>query len=87
MVGAAEQGGDIWPQHTEEVVHKFTQTGDFLYLKENSYFAPGLQLFCWLDQWYGLTMADIRALEEETKKKLDEERAKGEIRGTSAIEK
>ena len=32
-------------------------------------------------------MADIRALEEETKKELDEERAKGEIRGTTAIEK
>ena len=32
-------------------------------------------------------MADIRALEEETKRKLDEERAKGEIRGTSALDK
>jgi hypothetical protein len=45
------------------------------------------QVFCWLDKWYGMSMADIRALEEETKKKLDEERAKGEIRGTTAIEK
>ena len=32
-------------------------------------------------------MADIRALEEETKKKLDEERAKGEKKGTVALEK
>ena len=33
-------------------------------------------------------MADIRALEEETKRKLDEERAKGEIRGsTEALDK
>ena len=29
-----------------------------------------------MDKWYGLTMEDIRALEEETKKELDEERAK-----------
>jgi len=45
------------------------------------------QVFCWMDKWHGMTMADIRALEEETKKKLDEERAKGEIRGTAALEK
>ena len=32
-------------------------------------------------------MEDIRALEEETKTKLDEERAKGEIRGTAVLEK
>ena len=31
-------------------------------------------------------MEDIRALEEETKKKLDDERAKGEVRGTKASE-
>ena len=29
------------------------------------------QLFCWTDKWYGLTMADIRQLEEETQKELD----------------
>lgn len=45
------------------------------------------QLFCWTDKWHGMTMDDIRALEEETKRKLDEERAKGEIRGTAALEK
>ncbi|KAI9309091.1 hypothetical protein BJ944DRAFT_236413 [Cunninghamella echinulata] len=28
------------------------------------------QLFCWMDKWYGLTMDDIRKLEEETKKDL-----------------
>ena len=46
-----------------------------------------LQVFCWTDRWHGMTMEDIRALEEETKRKLDEERAKGEIRGTAALEK
>ena len=30
------------------------------------------QLFCWLDQWYGMTMEDIRELEEKTKRELDE---------------
>jgi len=44
------------------------------------------QIFCWMDKWYGMSMEDIRALEEETKKKLDDERAKGEIRGTTALE-
>ena len=55
-----------------------------LFIYSNALF---LQVFCWLDKWYGMSMADIRALEEETKKKLDEERAKGEIGGTTAIEK
>jgi len=40
-----------------------------------------------MDKWHGMTMADIRALEEETKAKLDEERNKGEIKGTAALEK
>uniref|UniRef100_F7AC02 Phosphatidylinositol transfer protein alpha isoform n=1 Tax=Ornithorhynchus anatinus TaxID=9258 RepID=F7AC02_ORNAN len=30
------------------------------------------QLFCWLDKWVDLTMEDIRRMEEETKKQLDE---------------
>ncbi|VDP09458.1 unnamed protein product [Soboliphyme baturini] len=29
------------------------------------------ELFCWTDQWYGLTMADIRTIEDETKTTLD----------------
>ena len=35
-----------------------------------------VQVFCWMDKWHGMTMEDIRALEEETKNKLDEERSK-----------
>ncbi|KAI0215417.1 Phosphatidylinositol transfer protein alpha [Lamellibrachia satsuma] len=38
-------------------------------------------MFCWTDQWYGLTMADIRTLEEKTKKDLDEQIRTGEVRG------
>ncbi len=30
------------------------------------------QLFCWTDRWYGLTMADIRALEDQTQAQLKE---------------
>lgn len=29
-------------------------------------------LFCMIDKWYGLTIADIRMLEDEIKKELDE---------------
>ena len=29
------------------------------------------QVFCWMDEWYGLTMDDIRRIEDETKKELD----------------
>ncbi|VDK57658.1 unnamed protein product [Anisakis simplex] len=30
------------------------------------------EVFCWIDNWYGLTMADIRAIEEKAQKELDE---------------
>jgi len=32
------------------------------------------QAFCWIDEWYGLTMDDIRVIEEETKIMLDKVR-------------
>lgn len=35
------------------------------------------QLFCWLDKWVDLTMEDIRRMEEETKRQLDEVSASG----------
>ena len=41
------------------------------------------ELFCWIDQWYGLTMKDIRALEEKIKIELDEKRTKGPLCGTT----
>lgn len=34
-----------------------------------------------MDRWYGLTMEDIRALEEKTKEELDRQRQEGEVRG------
>ena len=42
------------------------------------------QLFCWTDKWYGMTMADIRELEDKTKRDLEEQRNTGEVRGTTA---
>ena len=40
------------------------------------------QLFCWIDRWHGLTLQDIRALEAETKRKLDEQRRLGPLQGS-----
>ncbi|XP_062275344.1 phosphatidylinositol transfer protein alpha isoform-like [Scomber scombrus] len=39
------------------------------------------QLFCWIDKWIDLSMDDIRRMEEETKKELDEMRKNEEIKG------
>lgn len=39
------------------------------------------QLFCWIDKWFGMTMDDIRELEDKTKQDLDEQLAEGDIRG------
>lgn len=32
------------------------------------------QLFCWIDKWFGMTMDDIRELEDKTKEDLDKMR-------------
>uniref|UniRef100_A0A069DYB7 Putative phosphatidylinositol transfer protein n=1 Tax=Panstrongylus megistus TaxID=65343 RepID=A0A069DYB7_9HEMI len=42
------------------------------------------QLFCWMDRWYGLTMEDIRKIEETTKEELDQQRNVGQVRGMHA---
>lgn len=44
------------------------------------------QLFCWMDRWHGLSMKDIRALEEAAKEELDQQRFKGDLRGTVSTE-
>ncbi|XP_069555858.1 phosphatidylinositol transfer protein beta isoform-like [Brachyistius frenatus] len=44
------------------------------------------QLFCWIDKWVELTMDDIRQMEANTQKELDELRKQGEVRGTSAAD-
>ncbi|PSN56764.1 Phosphatidylinositol transfer protein alpha isoform [Blattella germanica] len=42
------------------------------------------QVFCWMDRWHGLTMEDIRAIEDKTKEELDKQRNVGEVRGMKA---
>lgn len=44
------------------------------------------QLFCWLDKWVDLTMEDIRRMEEETKRQLDEMREKDPVKGMTAAD-
>uniref|UniRef100_A0A3B3QLK2 Phosphatidylinositol transfer protein beta isoform n=1 Tax=Paramormyrops kingsleyae TaxID=1676925 RepID=A0A3B3QLK2_9TELE len=44
------------------------------------------QLFCWIDGWVELTMEDIRRMEDQTQKELQEMRQKGSVRGTKAAE-
>ncbi|TPP60085.1 Phosphatidylinositol transfer protein alpha [Fasciola gigantica] len=39
------------------------------------------QVFCWIDRWIGMTIEDIRNLEEQTRLELEEQRAKGSLRG------
>ncbi|CAL1571157.1 unnamed protein product [Knipowitschia caucasica] len=42
------------------------------------------KLFCSMDKWYGMTMEDIRKLEDETKDELDKMRADDVVKGTTA---
>jgi hypothetical protein len=39
------------------------------------------QLLCWIDRWHGLTVKDIRKIEEETKEELDKMICQGEVKG------
>lgn len=41
------------------------------------------QVFCWIDKWFGMTIEDIRELEAQTKKELDEMRQTGTVKGMS----
>eukprot|EP00062_Callorhinchus_milii_P011660 gi/632957846/ref/XP_007894707.1/ PREDICTED: phosphatidylinositol transfer protein alpha isoform [Callorhinchus milii] len=44
------------------------------------------QLFCWIDKWINLTMEDIRRMEDETKKELDQMIMNGPVRGLTATD-
>uniref|UniRef100_A0A5K3G114 Phosphatidylinositol transfer protein n=1 Tax=Mesocestoides corti TaxID=53468 RepID=A0A5K3G114_MESCO len=44
------------------------------------------QLFCWTDEWYGMTMADIRKLEDATKEELELQRKSSQLRGLAINE-
>lgn len=40
------------------------------------------QVVCWLDQWHGLTLEDIRKIEDDTQEDLQKQMECGEVRGT-----
>ncbi|XP_066251748.1 phosphatidylinositol transfer protein alpha isoform isoform X1 [Euwallacea similis] len=42
------------------------------------------QVFCWMDRWHGLTMDDIRRIEDKTKEELEALRKTGQARGMKA---
>ncbi|VDM66906.1 unnamed protein product [Strongylus vulgaris] len=37
------------------------------------------EVFCWIDNWHGLTMEDIRAIEAKAQKELEEQRKSGTV--------
>jgi len=53
--------------------HRYDKYSDFLQIRTRKLCAKCFfrQVFCWMDRWHGLTMDDIRAIEDETKKELD----------------
>ncbi|XP_072244349.1 phosphatidylinositol transfer protein beta isoform [Leuresthes tenuis] len=64
-----------------------TKVENFIHEQEKRIFTNfHRQLFCWIDKWVELTMDDIRRMEAETQRELDELRKKGEVRGTSAAD-
>ncbi|CAL8128857.1 unnamed protein product [Orchesella dallaii] len=42
------------------------------------------QVYCWIDKWHGMTIDDIRELEDTVSEELDKQRRKGEVRGMRA---
>uniref|UniRef100_A0A087Y5J5 Phosphatidylinositol transfer protein beta isoform n=1 Tax=Poecilia formosa TaxID=48698 RepID=A0A087Y5J5_POEFO len=64
-----------------------TKVENFIHEQEKRIFTNfHRQLFCWIDKWVDLNMDDIRRMEAETQKELEELRKQGEVRGTSAAD-
>uniref|UniRef100_A0AAR2KD60 Phosphatidylinositol transfer protein beta isoform n=1 Tax=Pygocentrus nattereri TaxID=42514 RepID=A0AAR2KD60_PYGNA len=64
-----------------------TKVENFIHKQEKRIFTNfHRQLFCWIDKWVDLTMEDIRRMEEETQKELEEMRKRGSVRGTKAAD-
>lgn len=42
------------------------------------------QVFCWMDRWHGMTIEDIRKLEDKTKDDLSKQITQGQVRGMKA---
>eukprot|EP01111_Echinosteliopsis_oligospora_P002915 TRINITY_DN1468_c0_g1_i1.p1 TRINITY_DN1468_c0_g1~~TRINITY_DN1468_c0_g1_i1.p1 ORF type:complete len:294 (+),score=78.17 TRINITY_DN1468_c0_g1_i1:197-1078(+) len=60
----------------EQFIHKVALRDVFL--------SGHRQAVCWMDEWYGLTMDDIRQIEEETKLELDKLRKQDDPNGASS---
>ena len=86
QVGSSRQSRELHSHHRAPSFHQLSQTGGGKNKKKVGKKLLPMKVFCWMDRYHGMTMDDIRALEEETKKELDEERGKGEIRGTAGLE-
>jgi hypothetical protein len=57
-------------------VEKFIQTSERrLFTKFHR------QLFCWIDEWHGLTMTDIRRIEDEVQQELAKQIQQGQVKG------
>lgn len=90
--------GGTWSQHVEPVmtVYKLisiefkwfglqSSVESFMMNYEHSLLNKfHRKIFCWMDDWFGMTIDDIRALEDKTKEELEQQREKGEVRGTLA---
>ena len=93
--GRGPLGGE-WKKHVAPVmtVYKLitaefkwfglqTMVESFIMSKELELFTRfHRQIYCWMEKWFGMTLEDIRALEDKTKEDLEEQREKGEKRGT-----
>ncbi|KOB78226.1 Phosphatidylinositol transfer protein/retinal degeneration b protein, partial [Operophtera brumata] len=66
---------DIKPSKVETVIQKSERRLFTIFHR---------QVFCSIDDWYGMTMADIRAMEDRTKTELERLRREGEVRGMRA---
>lgn len=80
VVGSAEQSGKLHPKGlwTPTLICGRHPTQQLTVLdvpaqQEKRLFTNfHRQLFCWIDKWIDLNMEDIRRMEEETRKELDE---------------
>ncbi|CAH1784364.1 unnamed protein product [Owenia fusiformis] len=43
------------------------------------------QAVCWLDEWYGMPMAELRLFEKLTKEELDKMRNQGDVKGMKEV--
>ncbi|GJD05815.1 Phosphatidylinositol transfer protein 2 [Galdieria sulphuraria] len=70
-----------WYEHTEPVMCCY-KWGQYYGLR-NTFMKYHRKLFCWIDEWYGLTVEDIRRMEDETQKLTREKLEKSKLMASS----